>query len=264
MRLATRLQQRLAEGGLALGAFASLNNPESAEFLAHGTDLDFIGVDLQHAPISAEDSVHLLRALQAVRPDVTPIARLPDHGKHWIERPLDAGYVGLIVPLTESAAEAAELVRKAYYPPLGARSIAGSIRASLYEDYFSTINDQLILLPQIESAAGLANVEQIAAVPGVTGVLMGPADLSLSCGWYGEDLWSHPPFLEAAKRIVAACRDCGKPAAILTGGDSIYAARDVGFRMIGFGSTAVHIRRNMADDTNAQVQRLRSGAGPGA
>jgi len=259
MKLTTRLHECLAEGRVAVGTFAALNSPEAVELLANGTELDFMGTDLQHGGISGRDSAHLIRALQAADPRVTPLVRLPNHEKYWIEQSLDAGYVGLIAPITESADQAEALVQRAYFPPVGARSMAGSIRASLYEDYFDTINDRLLLLPQVESAPGLAHVDEIVGVEGVSGVLLGPGDLSLSCGWAGEDLWSHPPFLEAAERVAAACRSRDRHAAILTGGNGIYAARDMGYNIIGIGSDAVHVRIGMTEDVRDRLARLRSG-----
>ena len=261
MRLTTRLHRCLAEGRTAVGVFASLNSPAAVELLANGTELDFLAVDQQHSNASGSDSGHMLRALQAADPEVTALARIPDHGKYWIEQSLDAGCVGIIVPITESAQQAAALVQKAYYPPIGARSAAGSIRASLYDDYLGRINEHLMLLPQIESADGLAKVEEIVAVEGVSGVLLGPGDLSLSCGWPADTLWSHAPYLAAVERTVAACRAHGKVSAILTGGDGIYRARDMGFAMIGITGDAVHIRTEMVPDFNARAARLRSAKG---
>ena len=255
MEFITRLHKCLAESRVAAGMFVGLNSPAVAELLVGGTDLDFIAAELQHAPIGADDSVHLLRAIQAANPAVTPMVRLPNHDLYWIQQSLDAGYAGLIVPLVESAEQAGKLVKAAYFPPIGDRSVAGSIRASLYGEELSTFNDKMILLPQIESAKGLENTEEIVAVEGVTGVLLGPADLSLSCGWKTEDIWSHASFIDAAKRVVAACKKSGKDAAILTG-DPV-EARKAGFNIIGFGGDQAHIRVVMTADANDKLAQIR-------
>jgi len=161
----------------------------------------------------------------------------------------------VIVPLTESAAQAEALVRAAYFPPLGDRSNAGSIRASLYGDHVAISNDAIVLLPQIESAAGLEHVEEIVTVEGVSGVLVGPEDLSISCGWRGQDLWRYRPFLDAIERVLSACRAQGKYAAVLTG--AYLEARDLGFHIIGFTADSVHIKNMMVPDVNTKLAQLR-------
>ena len=257
MQHETRLHRCLDESRLACGIFFGLSSPALLELVVHGTNLDFVGVELQHSPVGAADLVHLLRALQAADPLVTPLVRLPNHDVYWIQQSLDAGYAGLIVPLVESAEQARRLVRAAYFPPTGARSTAGSIRASMYGIEPTRANDRMILLPQIESAEGLGRIQEIVAVKGVTGVLLGPEDLSLSCGWLGKDLWSHGPFLEAVARVVAACKEHNKVPAILTGG--FQQARESGFRIIGFGSDSAEVRVNMTSTINEKLRVLRQG-----
>lgn len=255
MESATRLHQCIAESRTAAGMFMALNSPAVAELIAAGADLDFFGADLQHAPVSADDSASLLRSVQAVNPEITPLVRLPDHSVYWIQQSLDIGYMGLVVPLVESAAQARELVRAAYFPPEGDRSFAGSVRRHLYGDEPDRANERTILLPQIESAKGLENAEEIIAVEGVSGVLFGPEDLSLSYGWRGQDLWSYPPFLEAAKRVVELCRQYNKIPAILTG--AFEEARDTGFQVIGLGGDIAMVRVDLVALINERVNRLR-------
>ena len=251
----TRLHRCIADSRTAAGMFFGLNSPALAETVLAGAELDFFATELQHAPIHVDDSAAILRAAQAVDPEVTPMVRLPDHSVYWIQQSLDIGYTGLIVPLVESAAQAEELVRAAYFPPQGDRSSAGSVRAHLYNVEPDVANQRTILLPQIESAKGLENAEEILAVDGVTGVLFGPEDLSLSCGWRGKDLWSHPPFLEAVDRVVGLCRSFGKVSAILTGG--FMEAREAGFDLIGFCGDMVLVRLDLVGIVKERAGRLR-------
>ena len=255
MEFLTRLHRCLDESRVAAGLLLSLNSPEAAELIVHGTQLDFVATELQHAGVGAGDSMHLLRAVQAADPMVTPLVRLPSHEVYWIQQSLDAGYVGLIAPLVESAEQAKQLVKAAYFPPRGDRSIAGSVRASLYGKNPDEINERMILLAQIESNNGLERVDEILSVEGITGVLMGPQDLSLSCGWKAKDLWSCEPFLAAVQRIVAACRNHGKHAAVLT--DRLLEARKVGFQIIGVGSEAAFVRVDTVASINSKVAQLR-------
>jgi 2-keto-3-deoxy-L-rhamnonate aldolase RhmA len=259
MQLHMRLHECMEQGRAAYGAISSLNSPLAVELTAHSCDLDFMIVDMQHSATTVADSVHLARAIQAADADVAPVARIPTQDKYWVEQSLDAGYVGLIVPLSESGKQAEAMVRAAYYPPKGARSLCGTIRASLYENYVGAINERLVLLPQIESAAGLEHCEEIAAVEGVTGLLFGPTDLSLSCGWSGMDRWDHPPFLEALERVVAACRNENKLAAVMIARADAARARDIGFRMIGCVSAGGSIRSVFSESANEDLRALRDG-----
>lgn len=255
LNIVTRLHRRLEESRVAGGVFFASQSPNIMEHVIHDNDMDIAGLDLQHAPISALDSVNFLRTMQAADPEITPFARLPNHDVYWIQQSLDAGYTGLVVPLVESADEARRLVRATYFPPLGARSTAGSIRAWMYEVDVEELNRRTLLFPQIESAEGLEHVEEILAVEGVSGVLFGPEDLSLSCGWRGKDLWSYSPFMEAVERVITACREQGKLSAILTG--SYLDARRAGFQVIGYGGDCKMSYSTVTEYSITAMQQLR-------
>lgn len=243
MNLTTRVHTCLAEGRPAFGGWCMLNSPQATELLAGMVDFDFVGIDRQHAPIGVADACHHIRAMQAASPQTTPFLRIPTHDKYGIEQALDAGYTGLIVPLVESADQARALARAAYYPPKGARSLAGTTRGCLYENYAEQINDHVILLPQTESREGLEHCEEIVNVPGVSGLLIGPGDLSLSCGWSGKDSWNHKPFTDAVSRVVSACKEAGKVSAIIICGlEAASNALDAGINLIAFASDGIDLR----------------------
>jgi 4-hydroxy-2-oxoheptanedioate aldolase len=256
MQYQTRLHRRLQDCQVAAGYLLGLNCPALAELLVANVQLDFVGIDLQHSPATPADLAHMLQAIQAADPQVTPLCRLPSHDAHWVQYALDTGCVGVVVPLVESADQARRLVRAAYFPPKGSRSIAQSVRASLYGDFITQSNAQMILLPQIESAIGLERVEEIVAVDGVTGVLVGPGDLSLDCGWTGQKLWDFQPFLSAVKRVVAACRRHSKVAAILTDAASSEPAMEVGFQIIGVGCDQAFVRVRMAGEVDRTAKAI--------
>jgi 2-keto-3-deoxy-L-rhamnonate aldolase RhmA len=251
MQYTTRLHRRLQDSQVATGYLLGLNSPALAELLVANVQLDFVGIDLQHATSTPADLVHMLRSIQAADPQVTPLCRLPSHDAHWTQYALDAGCAGLVVPLVESADQARQLVRAAYFPPKGCRSIAQSVRASLYGDFVTQSNSQMILLPQIESAVGLERVEEIVAVDGITGVLVGPGDLSLDCGWNGQKSWEFQPFLSAVKRVISTCRRHGKISAILTDAAGSEPAAEAGFQLVGVGCDQAFVRTRMA----SEVQR---------
>ena len=252
----TRLHERLADGTTAGGVIFSANSPALAEAFANASRPDFFGVDLQHAAIAPADALDLLRAVHAIDRSATPVARVPNHDVYWIQQSLDAGYEVLIVPLVESAEQAESLVRAAYWPPIGDRSFAGSIRAGIVGLGLDHGNDRVILLPQIESAKGLENVEEIVAVEGVSGVLLGPEDLGVSSGWPRGNPWNNPAFLDAASLVTETCRRHNELPAIFTGDPA--AAKKAGFKFIGFAGDIPYVRTAMASHVNATLADLHS------
>ena len=265
MKLRTRVHERLAKGEPAFGAGLFLRNPEAAEFIAKDSPLDWFCVDAQHSQAGALGAVDLLRAVQAINPELTPFVRTPGQEKAWIEQLLDIGYVGLIVPLVESKEQAEELVRFACYPPLGKRSYGGLVRATLYGNYLESFNDHLILLPQVESRLGLEHCEAIVNVPGISGVLFGPGDLSLDMGWPLSEQWKSKRFIEAVEHIVDCCRRAGKiPATLLGKGDSAPAAVKLGITCLTMASDAWHMHHTMNAQVHQDLARLRAMPVPAA
>ncbi|HET7559071.1 MAG TPA: aldolase/citrate lyase family protein, partial [Limnochordia bacterium] len=157
-------------GRPAVGLIENLGSPEVAELMA-ASGPDWLAIDCEHARITPERLAHMVRGVQSVA--ATPIlARLPDHSVSWCKWALDAGVTALAAPMVDSAAEAQRFVQQSLLPPAGRRSWGGG-RAPLHfgDDYLDTINDRLALLAQIESAEGLAAVDEILAVPGLSGIL---------------------------------------------------------------------------------------------
>ena len=258
MQLETRLHRCLATNRPAFGSTAMLSSAEAIELIARHADLDWMMFEMQHLALDVLQVVHRLRALQAADATVTPIARLPSQDHFWIEQTLDAGFTGLIIPQVESAEQARAIAATAHYPPTGSRSWAGSVRARVvYDNYDDTFDEHLILLPQIESVAGLENCEAIINEPGIHGVLLGPGDLSISHGWPMNDMWLRAPFREAVTRVGDACAAAGKVAATLMSGDDAKRAIDAGYRMLGIAADAVTIRSTMASSFNSEIERLR-------
>lgn len=257
MQLETRLHHCLAADRPAFGSTAMLTSAEAVELIARHANLDWMMFEMQHLALDVLQVVHRLRALQAADPTITPFARLPSGDHVWIEQTLDAGFTGLIIPQVESAEQARAIASAGHYPPTGSRSWAGSVRAlTIYDNYQAGIDEHLILLPQIESVAGLENCEAIINEPGIHGVLLGPGDLSLSHGWPMNDMWSRTPFCEAVKRVADACTAAGKIAATLMTGDDAKRAIDAGYRMIGVSGDAVVIRSSMATNINSEIASL--------
>lgn len=257
MKIKTRLHECRDREHLALGTFAAAASPVVVETLVSRIQLDWIAIDLQHSPTGAHESIHLLRALQAVDPMVTPMVRLPNHDRYWVEQSLDAGYTGLIVPMVESEDQARSIVECARYPPRGKRSSVGSARMAFYPRYAEAIDDHLTLWLQIESREGLDRLHRIAEVQGISGLLFGPGDLGKSLGLPSDDLWNNPAYQQAVDQFLQACRSNDLDAAILTAGDGVHHARRLGFNCIGIGSDLYWIRADMSKRFDEVLDALR-------
>jgi 2-keto-3-deoxy-L-rhamnonate aldolase RhmA len=178
------LKSRLAAGDTLYGLFLLSFSPTLAE-IAGLAGYDYVVVDMEHGPGGIPEALACLRALDAAR---TPaVLRLPEACPVWAKKALDLGPAGLMLPAVESPAAAAEAVSYCRYPPRGVRGAAYPIvRASAYgldDSYVSRCEDDTLIICQVETAAGVAEVEAIAAVEGVDVVQMGPLDLSASMGY---------------------------------------------------------------------------------
>ncbi|CAN6205261.1 unnamed protein product [Urochloa humidicola] len=214
---APSLKSRLAAGDTLYGLFLLSFSPTLAE-LAALAGYDYVVVDMEHGPGGIPEALACLRALDAAR---TPaVLRVPEASAVWAKKALDLGPAGLMLPAVESPAAAAEAVSYCRYPPRGVRGAAHPIvRASAYgldDSYLSRCEDDTLVICQVETAPGIAQVEAIAAVDGVDVVQMGPLDLSASMGY----LWdpgnrkvratlreAERKVLEARKKKVAAALD---------------------------------------------------------
>ncbi|MCL4189014.1 MAG: hypothetical protein KJZ85_15540 [Rhodobacteraceae bacterium] len=204
----------LALGGAALAEAAARAGP------------DAIVLDLQHG---LWDRVGMEQAVGAVSGRVPVLARVADGGATAIGQALDAGCEGVIVPMVESAAEAAAAVAHAHYPPRGRRSAGGVRPLADLAAYLGGIGAAPVVAVMVETAAGVAAAGAIAAVPGVDMVFIGTGDLALSLG-ERPGSGAHEA---ACAAVLAACGAAGRPCGIFTGGPAEAAARRAqGYRMV--------------------------------
>jgi len=213
------LKQLWAEGRPALNGWCSIGNAFAAEIMA-AQGYDSVTVDVQHGAL---DYSALLPMLQAMRASgVTLIARVPWLDPAAIMKALDAGAMGIICPMINSRAEAEAFVSYMRYPPLGQRSF-GPTRASVaMPGYGVAANHEVLALAMIETADGMANLEEIAATPGLDGIYVGPADLTLGTqkGRLAPAMDREEPEMVALIQRIAevcaangikACLHCGTP-----------------------------------------------------
>lgn len=213
----------------ALNGWLSIACPFTAEIIA-AQAYDSLTIDLQHGLIGYEVATTMLQAMRAS--NVTPMVRVPWLDPTAIMKVLDAGACGVICPMINNREEAEALVSYVRYPPAGKRSF-GPTRAhfSLGADYIAHANDQIICLAMIETAEGVANLEDIIATAGLDGVYIGPGDLALSLTGrryrVGLDR-EEPELIEVIQNILRKAHEAGLRACLHTG-SAAYAAKAVGW-----------------------------------
>src|SRR3989442_4645780 len=174
---------------------------------------DSLTVDMQHGVVDYQVAVTMLQAISTT--PVIPLARVPWNDPARLMKILDAGVYGVICPMINSRAQAEALVAACKYAPRGYRSW-GPVGASIYAggDYGDRANDDLIVMPMVETAEAVKNIDEILSVPGVDAVYVGPSDLSLTLGCKPRLDQTDPPVVEAQQRIVEACKRHGVVAGI--------------------------------------------------
>ncbi|MBA7468500.1 4-hydroxy-2-oxo-heptane-1,7-dioate aldolase [subsurface metagenome] len=196
----------LNAGKTAVGATASLASP--VELLADA-GFDFLLFDTQHSPVGIKELQHQLRAMKGKK--AIPIVRVGDNYQDQICYALDIGAKGIIVPMVNSKEEAEHVVRCCKYPPEGIRSAAG-MRGEWGEfkdftEYMSAVNDELLIIPMVETLKALKNLDEILSVPGIDVLLVGPSDLSIALGIALD--YHNPKYQGTLDKIAKACDDAG-------------------------------------------------------
>ena len=213
-----RIKQMWREHRPVTMGWLSISNGFTAEVMAR-QGFDALNVDMQHG---LTDMSNLWPMLQAIsQTDTVPVVRVPWNDPATIMKALDFGAYGIIVPLINTAEDAAKAVAACRYPPVGMRS-SGPVRAVHYggSDYQTKANEELVVLAMIETKEGLANLDGICATPGLDGVYIGPADLSYALGLPPGPDKKDAIHLEACDRIrdaahkhgIKACMHCASAA----------------------------------------------------
>ncbi len=248
-----RMKQIWTDGGFVTLGWLSIPNAFSAEVMAR-QGFDALCVDMQHGLIDYSDVWPMLQAISQT--DTVPVVRVPWNDAQIIMKVLDAGAYGVIVPLVNTAEEAARAVAACRYPPDGMRSF-GPARAAMYagQGYVQESNDQIVVLAMIETKQGLDNLDAICATPGLDGVYIGPADLSYALGLPPQADNENPIHLEACNRIRDTAHKNGKKAAMHTA-SAAFAANSVarGFDLVMLTSDVACLgsaARGQLDDLRA-------------
>jgi 4-hydroxy-2-oxoheptanedioate aldolase len=232
------LRASLRDGHQALGGWLVMPDSLAAETVAR-CGFDYVGVDMQHG---LADYGHLPAMIAGIQlGGATPIVRVPVDDLATVQRALDAGAEGIIVPLCESATAAGAAVAACRYAPRGARSF-GPSRSRMYLGADpAAVNDQVLCFVMVETVTGLERVAEIAATPDLDGIYVGPSDLAISLGvpMSSDD----PRLLAALAEILAECqRHDIIPAIHAPSGAAAANLIDQGFAMATISNDATMLR----------------------
>lgn len=214
LRLDPTFSQVLSRADRSLyGGWICSGSPVAAEIMA-GSGLDWVLIDMEHAPNGLESVLAQLHAVSGY--PITPMVRVPAGETTVIKQVLDLGVQNILIPMISTAEQARQVAAMAQYPPAGVRGVGSALsrsgRWNRVEGYPNHAADHVSVFVQIETADGVDNAAEIAATDGIDGVFCGPSDLAASMGLIGEQ--THPRVVERVKDACAAITAAGKPAGV--------------------------------------------------
>ena len=250
------LREKLLKGQSAYGLMAfEFFTPGLLPILSEAS-ADFVILDMEHSGLGMD----VLKAqLGAARGTSTvPIVRVPGTARHLISPVLDAGAMGIMVPLVETRAQAIDIVTWCKYRPQGTRGLGFSVAHDDYSggsvvEKINALNERTLVIALIESETGIENAEEILSVPGIDVGWLGHYDLTDSMGIPGQ--FEHPRFKAAVKSLLSACKKYGKSAGFLASDmKQAIAWKKKGFRCLGYGTDIGLLR----DSLSAGLAHLRT------
>ena len=252
-----KLKARLKSGKACVNAWLAIPSGFSAEVMAQ-CGFDSVTVDMQHGVQDYQSMVQCFQAMDKY--PITPMVRVPWNEPGIIGKVLDGGAWGVICPMVNTPAEAKALANACLYPPKGKRS-NGPIRAAAYGEaspYQSIANDEVLVIPMIETQEAIDNIDAILDVPGIGGIYVGPSDLGFSLGMKPMLDREEPEIFPIYEKLVKATGRRGQFAGIHNA-TGAYAAR-----MIGMGFRFVTLANDsalMARAAREQIAITRKSAG---
>ena len=230
------LKNKLHSNDTTIGSWITLGHSAIAEIMAR-VGFDWLVIDLEHSVIELRHAQEMMQAINLA--GVPPLVRLTSNDADLVKRVMDAGAHGIVVPLVNSAADAKRAVDAVYYPPRGTRGV-GLARAQGYgatfADYATWLEDNAVIIVMIEHIDAVKVIDEILAVPGIDGYIIGPYDLSSSLGVPGD--FDNAKVVDAIDRICAAGKAANKAGGIHVVEpdlDLIKKYIDDGFTFIGYG-----------------------------
>lgn len=206
-------KQALRDGRIVYGTWLMSGAPSTAEALGCA-GFDFLVVDMEHVPVDTPEMIEILRTLAGT--PAQAVVRLPWNDMVMVKRALDGGAQNVMMPFVQNADEATRAVASTRYPPEGIRGVAAMHRASRYAtvpNYLKGAGDEISVTVQIETLSALEQLPQIAAVPGVDSIFIGPGDLSASMGFLGDI--GRVEVQDKLRHAAQLCKQLGKPCGIV-------------------------------------------------
>ena len=230
-----RFRAGLESGRTQFGVWLGLPDQTAAEIMA-GAGFDWLLIDHEHGAFELSDVMTHLQVMAAY--DVAPIVRPADGNPTLLKKLCDIGAQSFIVPMIDTAEQAAAVVAAVRYPPDGQRgmgtSLARAARWNAVKGYVGSANDEMVVVVQAETVAAIENLESIANTPGIDGVFIGPSDLSASMGHVGNV--SHPEVVETVSSALATIRAAGRHAGLLCLDEAMIARyEECGADFVGVG-----------------------------
>ncbi len=243
------LKQRLRQGETLNGCWLNLGSSLTAEIVGQA-GFDWVLIDLEHGAGSEHEALIQLQALEHT--GAGAVVRVESAESQRIHRILDMGAEGIMCPKITTAADAQKVANGLHYPPHGSRGVAKMVRATgfaqNFAQYYEDARDTILGVVQIETVEVLNHLDAVAAIDGVDVLFIGPADLSMELGIFGQ--FDHPRFKEALRETINAAQKAGKATGILFFNPDDYAMyHDLGIRLIACGADATFVAdgaRNLA------------------
>jgi len=242
-----KLMNKILRNEPTYGTWITMAYPEVIEALSN-LPFDWFVFDMEHAPLTIKDVEFLMMPLR--KTDIIPLVRVPWNDFVIIKQVLDIGAQGIIVPYVNNKTEATNAVKAAKYPPEGIRGV-GPRRSIMYgfdniKEYYEEWNKKVIVIVQIETIEGLNNVNEILSVNGISGVFIGPNDLSSALGIFRE--FNNTTYINSINKVLNAAKSANKIAGIMT-----YSPEDAldktkrGFNFIALSSDIAHLIKGFKD-----------------
>jgi 4-hydroxy-2-oxoheptanedioate aldolase len=250
------VKEKWARGEVTYGGWLSIPSSFSAEVMAH-QGFEWVCIDMQHGVVDYQAAVTMLQAIGST--ETIPIVRVPWNEPGIIGKVLDAGAMGVIIPMVNSVEEAKAAVSACRYYPEGSRSY-GPTRAAYYAgaDYFAHANREVACIPMIETRQAVERLDDILAVPGIDAVYVGPADLSITLG-LPPGMNNGGAFEEARVLIAQKCAAHGVTAGIHANAGLAAKHAEAGYRMITISGDVPALAAGAAAD----IRSVRESAGQG-
>ena len=243
-RALKRFRKKLSRDESVLGLWVKLKSATVTE-LAVALGLDWVVVDAEHGHLDWKEINEHIRA--GLRSDTLVLVRLAERSTSLTKRALDIGADGVVIPWVETAEQVEEALSDCRYPPEGRRGIGGeraTVWGQCFVEHTAEANQQVLVVPMIESVAAIPQVAAMCEVEGVDVFFFGPADFSATAGYRGQ--WEGPgvarQILQLKDTMTAAGRHCG---VVTTGLDNLLERRRQGFQMLGLGSDSGLLLRSL-------------------